>query len=429
MAKRRMSPADAAWLRVDRPENPMVVTAVLRLDGLVSLEELAALVRERLLARYPRLSRRVLAARVPWWPPSWQDDPAFDLSHHVVEDAFDGPLSGAGLPGLVGELMSRPLDLRRPPWVLHLIHGTDGRSAVVARLHHCIADGVALAQVLLAITDPDDHAQPLLIKGSGSPEPPRPVGPGRIVGAVVRTLAQALSYLSEPASALRGRTGTRKRAAWTGSHELQDVKRIAAVHGAKVNDVLLAAVAGGLRQQLIARGQQPVDVRVTVPADLRGAAHPVTAELGNRFGVVFVLLPASEPDAARRLQLVARRTAAVKSSLQAAGTFAILAMIGALPTVASGLAVSLLDSITSAVVTNVPGPRRRLRLAGATLDALVFWVPQVGRIGLGVSLFSYADTVTVGVVADARLDVDPGDLAAAIEAELAVLARAAPAPR
>ena len=234
------------------------------------------------------------------------------------------------------------------------------------------------------------------------------------------TTVQRRRSLGEPPTLLRRPLQTAKALAWTRPHDLDDVKDAARSHGVSVNDVLLAATAGGLRTHLLALGGPVADLRVLVPVDLRGGA-PVPADLGNRFGIVFVTLPVGEPDAVRRLRSVAASTRRLRKSAEAGATYTLLRMVGAMPPPMRRRAVATLDESASGVVTNVPGPREPLSLAGCRVDDVVFWVPQVGRISLGVSLFSYAGTVTVGVAVDAGIGVDPAALAEAIEDEIRVL--------
>ena len=162
-----------------------------------------------------------------------------------------------------------------------------------------------------------------------------------------------------------------------------------------------------------------------MPVDLRPPDEPVPSTLGNRFGLVFVRLPVSEPDEIARVRAVHERMGRVKAAEQAASTFAILAIVGALPSWAHRLAVRILGAKGSAVVTNVPGPRRQVFLAGARLVRVVFWVPQTGSVGLGVSILSYAGDVTVGVAADCNLVPDPVELTTAVQVELDALVRRA----
>ncbi len=402
----------------------MVVTAVLRLATPVSVDDLRAVVADRLVGRHARFAARLVPPRFGLGAPSWQRDHQLDLARHVLAatpvDA--APLDDDGLAVLVGDVMSRPLDLAHPPWQLHLARVGDG-CAVVARLHHCIADGIALAHVLLGLTEPASTS------GAGGGTSAAAAGRTRsrdqqrpstiaLAAGVVSTATRLLTSLGEPVSSLRGQPQGIKRVGWSRPHDLAAVKDAARRLEVSVNDLLLAAVAGGLRRHLVLRGEPLDDVRVMMPVDLRGAA---TDELGNRFGVVFASMPVAASTQHERLALVAARTGELKGSIQPGVTFGLLKLVGALPAVVGTIANAVLGSVATAVVTNVPGPREPLQLAGSRLDSLVFWVPQAGRTSLGISLFSYAGAVTVGVAGDAVLDVEPADLAQWIDDELQLL--------
>jgi GNAT superfamily N-acetyltransferase len=242
---------------------------------------------------------------------------------------------------------------------------------------------------------------------------------------VVRTGLGLLFATRDPRSRLTGRLGTRKVAAWTNRLDLGLVKRLAVALDSTVNDVLLGVTAGALRRHLTSHGDRAHDLRIFVPVNLRPPDEPVPASLGNRFGIVFVKLPVAEPDPVARVRAVHQRMAAVKAGAQAASTFAILAIVGALPSWGHRLAVRVLGAKSTAIVTNVPGPREPVFLAGARLTRLVFWVPQAGAVGLGISILSYAGDVSVGVAADHNLVPDPMQLTTAIEDELEALVRAA----
>jgi GNAT superfamily N-acetyltransferase len=262
-------------------------------------------------------------------------------------------------------------------------------------------------------------------------DPLAPRGPRQAAAAVrfgwrvVRTGLGLLFANRDPRTRLSGRLGTRKVAAWTGRLDLGLVKRVARALDSTVNDVLLAVTAGALRRHLVGHGDRPHDLRVFVPVNLRSPDEPVPASLGNRFGIVFVKLPVSVPDPVARVTAVRQRMRAVKANAQAASTFAILAIVGALPAWGHRLAVRVLGAKSSAVITNVPGPSEPVYLAGARLTHLVFWVPQAGSVGLGISILSYAGDVTVGVAADANLVPVPEQLTASIEEELDALVRLA----
>ncbi len=418
-----MPPQDAAWLGMGHPTNLMVVTAVLLLDGSPDEQVLRSLVQQRIADRYPSFRRRAVRTRRPWPRAVWRDDPGFDVASHVRTTPLTGPLD-VHLDPFIADLMSRPLDLGQPPWLMHLVCDPDGASALVVRVHHCVGDGIALAQVLLSLTDPQtpvsDAERPTsAVKQHNRTAATVLLTAIRVVGALVRVPLMP----HEPRTHLRGRLGTRKVVARGSGVDLALVK--AQAHGASVNEAVLAAVAGGLRRQLVASGERPTDLRVLVPVNLRPPRAAVPVLLGNHFGMVLVHLPVTEPDADQRLAQVRLRSSRAKASAEALATFVGLTVLGTLPVGIQALAARLLGARATAVVTNVPGPRHPVLLAGHRVLQIAFWVPQTGAVGVGISVFSYAGVISVGIAVDARLRSDPSTLARAIEDELggSVLAR------
>jgi len=235
------------------------------------------------------------------------------------------------------------------------------------------------------------------------------------------TLARIALLPPDPPTALKGRLGVMKRAAWSDPVPLSDVRAAGARAGGTINDVLVTAAAGGVRRYLAGRGDDVdrLDVRATVPVNLRppDQAH----RLGNRFGLVFLSLPLGVADPVERLAEVKRRMDELKSSLQPVVAFGALAAIGILPTRLQPLPVAFFGSKASMVLTNVPGPRERLYLAGEPVRSAMFWVPQSARMGLGISILSYAGEVLVGVAADAGLVPDPQGIVDGFHAELEAL--------
>jgi WS/DGAT/MGAT family acyltransferase len=213
-----------------------------------------------------------------------------------------------------------------------------------------------------------------------------------------------------------------KRAAWTRRFDLDDIKAVAHAEGAKVNDVLLAAAAGALRRYMAERGQSAdgLVVRAAVPFNVRPLERAF--ELGNRFALVFLPLPVSEPTTAGRLAALKARMDEIKGSPEPAVVFGILQTIGLAPKWAHRMVVKMFSEKCSAVMTNVPGPPQPLHLLGRRLDGIMFWVPQAGDIGLGLSILSFDGGVFVGVAADGGRVPDPNALTAAFEAEFDALA-------
>ncbi|MGE3844487.1 MAG: wax ester/triacylglycerol synthase family O-acyltransferase, partial [Vicinamibacterales bacterium] len=428
-----LAQVDSAWLRMDDPTNLMVVTGVLVLDRPVPSDRARALLETRLLA-FPRFRQRVVQSGAPASVPAWDDDPAFDLGHHfVVTDVGTGEEDG--LERLASRLMSEPLDARHPLWQFHFVPHYEGGSALICRIHHCIGDGLALIYVMLSLADEgtppgrekrDDRIESnpwdavaraiqatvtagLTVPGTVLREltamannPARVGELASTLTAGVGTLGKLLLMESDPVTPLKGPLVVQKRVAWSRPIPVADVRRIGRVTGATINDVLVSAVAGGLRRYLSAGGtalDQGLDVRAVVPVNLRPIeeAH----QLGNQFGLVFLSLPLGVDEPLDRLFEVRSRMGAIKRSPEAYLTYQLLRAIGAAPRQAFDFVVDVFQRKATAVMTNVIGPREPIRLAGVPLRQAMFWVPCAGRLGLGISVLSYAGNVWLGVASDA----------------------------
>jgi WS/DGAT/MGAT family acyltransferase len=204
----------------------------------------------------------------------------------------------------------------------------------------------------------------------------------------------------------KGKAGRKKVVAWAEPLPLDEVKAVGRALGCSINDVLLASAAGALRRYLVAKGDrvQGVELRAMVPVNLRPGDD---GELGNRFGLVTLLLPVGIANPLARLYEVHHRMAALKTSYQPVVAFGLLALAGVLPRMAQQEMLDLLANKATAVMTNVPGPQAPLFLAGARLGQIMFWVPQSGDIGMGVSILSYAGGVQFGLITDAGMVPDP----------------------
>jgi diacylglycerol O-acyltransferase / wax synthase len=461
----RLSSADAAWLHMDRPTNLMVINSVLLFDEPVDWDRVKEITQQRLVDRYPKFRQRVVESRLPLRPPAWEDDPDFALEHHMHHLALPAPGDAAALQELVGDLMTMPLDRNRPLWNEYMVDGFGEGSALIVRMHHCIADGIALARVMLSLTDsqpdagvgPLDQPRPsrngprvagLPLPGAGPFVSLARLGTGavrqgthiatsprhaaRLAGAVARdggTLVRLLLTPTDAATAIKGDPGISRRVAWTKPVALNEVKRIAHAHDATVNDVLLASVSGALRHYLKGRGGQVGEIQAMVPFNLRPLDKPVPRELGNKFGLVFLPLPVGTSGSYRRLVEVHKRMQEIKSGRDGAVSYAVLGAMGFTPEPVERRVVDLFSSKGTAVMTNVPGPKEPVYLAGTPVRSVLVWAPTSGHIGMSVSIFSYRGEVTVGLMVDAALIPDPGKIVKGVEKELRDLGRLEPERR
>ncbi|HEY0662592.1 MAG TPA: wax ester/triacylglycerol synthase family O-acyltransferase [Lysobacter sp.] len=431
-----MSKVDTAWLRMEQPTNPMMITGVLMFGEPMSVNELRRVIRQRWLA-YKRFTQKAVDTPAG---ASWQTDEDLDLDWHLQLTALPGRGGKRALERLVSQLASTPLDTGRPLWQFHLVERYDGGSALIARIHHSYADGIALVQVLLSLTDTTrepakgSNLQQAWLKQDGA-EVARRVGAAerymklgtRVVekgmemyrdpslagvlakegGEIARELLQAVTLSDDPPSLLRGKLGVSKRVAWAEPLDLEEVKAVGRACDCTVNDVLMATAAGALRDYMVGRGDNVdgLTIRATVPVNLRPLEH--AKKLGNHFGLVFLELPVGEGNPIRRVERVAECMNGLKNSRQAIVSFGLLAALGMAPSPLQSLALELFSRKATVVATNVPGPQQILYMAGCALREMMFWVPQTGSVGVGISIFSYNGRVHFGLIADAKLIPDP----------------------
>ena len=448
----RMSSADVAWLHMDRPSNLMVINSVLLFDEPLDVARVTEVIADRLVDRYPRFSQRVVESRWPLAPPRWETDPDFALEHHIHHRALPAPGDGAALQEFVGDLMTMPLDRNRPLWNAYIVDGYGGGAAIVCRMHHCIADGIALARVMLSLTDarPDAESDagiaPVAPQDGRSAVHRLAVGAARTGAGVARrgahamispayaaglagevgrdaeTLVRLLLTPADAATALKGEPGISRRVAWSSALSLTEIKDIAHRHDATVNDVLLAAVSGALRHYLQDHGGAVAELQAMVPFNLRPLDEPLPRDLGNRFGLVFVPLPVGTSGSYRRLLEAHRGMREIKHGRDGAVSYGVLAATGLTPEPVERRIVDLFTAKGTAVITNVPGPTEPVYLAGVPVRTVLVWAPTSGHIGMSVSIFSYRGEVTVGLMVDALLVPDPEQIVSRLERELGLLA-------
>jgi diacylglycerol O-acyltransferase len=445
-ATERMSGVDRAWLLMDRPANPMIVIGLLVLESRLDRTRLRALVAERFLCfqRFRCVPVGDLLGA------SWIESAQFDIDDHICCVALPAPAGQPELETLLGELASTPFNAERPLWSFHLVEHYRGGSALVVRIHHCYADGMALVRVLLSLCN-GTHTAP----GSDcAPSPTLLEGVTKLIPASItdalrgganllesgvhyllhpaempKVAGEALGFAGElahiavlpddPATNLKRPLSGVRRAAWATPLSLEEVRTVGHLLGCTVNDVLVSTLAGAVGRYLARAGDQVagLTIRATVPVNLRPEGDG--AALGNRFGLVFVDLPIGISDPLQRLYTVHEAMQKLKGSHQAIATFGLLSVIGTLPSALEDPAIAVFSAKASLVASNLPGPREPLLLAGIPISQLLFWVPQAGSIGTGVSMLTYCGQVQLGVISDRQAISDPavlvGDMAAEFE--------------
>lgn len=452
-----MSRVDTAWLRMDNDVNLMMIVGVWRIRPGIAYEALCERVQSKLL-KYRRFEQKVVEDAMG---AQWVTDKAFDIQHHVRKETLTrrrGEGAREALQARVGELCSQPLDRTRPLWQFHFIEDHEGGSALIARIHHCIADGIALISVMLSITDggaepparkqrhkPGDEEfdwfadaimRPLTdatvkaigLTGSGMAKsvemlanPQQPLqgtaDMARMGYQVVSDAASMLLMPDDSPTRLKGKPIGSKRVAWGEPLPLDAVKAIGKGLGCSVNDVLLACVAGAIGGYLRERGDDTTgqEIRAMVPVNLRPMEKAY--KLGNQFGLVPLVLPIGIVNPIERVYAVRARMQELKGSYQPLLAFAVLAVAGLLIKPMQDTLLGLFAKKATAVMTNVPGPAVPLKICGSTLEQVMFWVPQSGDIGVGVSILSYGGGVQFGLITDARLCPQPQEIIARFEPE------------
>jgi diacylglycerol O-acyltransferase / wax synthase len=448
----RMTGADAAWLHMDRPTNRMIVNMVAWFEQEPDWDAIRDAIRERWVGAYPRFRQRVKEPVVPLAPVAmteWQDDPEFDLDNHFRTARLPEPGDEQALHDYVEVQVSEGLPSDRPLWEVHLLSGyrtpsgSDG-GAILLRANHALGDGFALMHAVMALADQDEN------RGDQGPsaiiDPPADRAPlsglgsvrhyiadgvttgvgllrgnlalSRKMAARVTSLAKLAVVPQDRKTVLRQKLGVRKRVTWTRPVPIDAVRARAKDSGATINDVLLATIAGALGRYLRQHGNEVPDVGFMLPFNLRPLDRPMPRSLGNQFGLVYPTVPVRPMDDDERIAVVHERMQKIKLAKQANVVFTWVSSVGLTPAPIENALIDRYAGMSSLIITNVPGPRHRISIAGTEMTGLLFWVPTSGPVGVGLSLVSYAGELVVGIMVDASLVPDLDDFRGLLDAEL-----------
>ncbi len=448
-----LSTLDAGFLEAEDtdPHVSLAVGALAVLAG--PMPEFAPFVEglgER-LAEVPRFKQVLRTHPLDLGAPAWVDDAAFDISHHVRRAAVPHPGDDAALFRLIADLMERRLDRDHPLWECWIIEGLDdGQWAILTKIHHCIADGIATTQLLSRLSDDggDDTFASEIHPATESPNgvhlPHFTLNPFDWVGGIWRTsvavteaaarafegmleIGAALIRPAEP-SALSGHvTGMRRYAA--ARVPLNDVAKICKAFDVTVNDVALAIITDSYRAAFIRRGERPRarSLRTLVPVSVR--SHHALDEVNNRVSLLLPYLPVEEPDPVLQLRAVHSRLTKAKHSGQGQAGSLVVSATNLVPFAVTAWAMRALTRLPQravvTVATNVPGPRRRLHVMGQHVVRLLPILPIALGVRTGIAILSYADDLVFGITADYDAASDVDELATGIEGAAARLTRQA----
>ncbi|HVE75494.1 MAG TPA: wax ester/triacylglycerol synthase family O-acyltransferase [Actinomycetota bacterium] len=459
MVGEQLSPLDALFLNIERPNTPMHTAGVVIFDGSSEFQKVYENIESR-LPLVPRFFQRLAFVPLGLGQPFWVDDPSFDLSYHLRHAALPAPGTDEQLCDFAARVISRQLDRSKPLWEIYVIEGlTEGRSAIITKTHHAMVDGLSsmdLATVLLDFErEPAAHSSP---PEKPAPEPlPSPSSllaravskqvkevaslggalrtaasaPAKVAGTVRQTagaVARTAGSLVKPAadSPLNVETGLHRRFAMVRS-TLQTFKDIKNVAGSTVNDVILAVCADALGRLLRNRGERTegMSIRVMVPVSVRDETQKMA--LGNEVASLFPDLPIGKMAPLDRLAVIHDKLAGLKESGQALGADAIVNATRWAPPTLHALAARLgtRARLMNTVISNVPGPQVPLYSCGQMMLEPYAVIPLSRGQSLAIGVTSYNDGIFFGMNADRDAHPDLSVLAGYIDEAIGDLEQAA----
>jgi diacylglycerol O-acyltransferase len=406
---------------MDSAGSPADIAGLFVLDGSVDEDSLRRRVAARLLV-HPRFHQRVVEPRFRLGPPRWEAEPAGSFDQHFMTRSLPAPGGEAELHALVTELMNEPIDFRYSPWRICLITGYGSSVVVFSQLHHCMADGFVLVELLLSMADDvigtPIRTRPPIVNTAATLLASVARGARRVPGTLSGVLHLLMLSFDAP-TRFRGALSGKRRVAWSAPLALERVRALAHARRSTINDVLMTVLAGALREYLAEHGDPSRVFRAVVPVNLR--TQPLAASYertGNWFGLVFIELPLSTRERDARLRELKRDVDRIKASEEALASLVVLTLLGRVPELVEAAFKLLFARKGTVVVSNVAGPRGPFMLLGRQVREMLFWVPHPSGLSCGVSLLSYNGVVRVGVRCDEALIPDPERLTQVFEREL-----------
>jgi diacylglycerol O-acyltransferase len=437
---RRLSPQDNFFLLLESDESPLNIGSVGIFEGKLSFDDFFEMVRSK-MHMIPRYRQRIVPAPFNIARPTWEDDPYFDLSRHIVRVTLDPPGTHEQLMDLTARLYEGRLDRSKPLWELTVIEGLeDDRTAVLCKVHHCLVDGVSGVELLLVTMDVQPDPPPPLPPTEPYEPAPIPDDTTLFLDALfdnarealdrsldfqmsfarrdpseARGLASALEtdlpYIFRPMerAPFNGRLSGRRRFAGT-EFPFDEVRAIRNACGGTVNDVVLAVLGGALGRYLELHGQETAgrSLRVMTPVNARREDHSGT--LGNRISALMVDVPVGMADPVARLHAITEITKPLKESDIANGAATVFNSILSLPPPLLAVTADNMapNTIVNMVCTNVPGPMIPLYSVGHRMISAYPLVPLAWELGLGCAVMSYDRWLYIGLVADVATTPDVG---------------------
>lgn len=474
-----VAPGDLTWLHMDRPNNLMYVHGVIVLETRPDWDAVEDVLSNRLIARYPVFRRRAAKVDGRWvWQDDPTFSAENHVRRVTLHGAGTQHEVERYISGRFSEPFAENRPLWQIDLIDGITgpEGSVGTAIVLARFHHAIADGIRLVQVLLSLLDPvEGDVMPAMVGRAGvgrgrlgsARRVARHIASGTAdfaveMGSTItrspswvtrlhpRNLADNVAALGDPvrvvdsvtgvasegnklvntwrsvgrltlsgrpvAKAWRGTPGVEKKVSWISGLPLDVIRGIGKANGVTVNDVMLSAVSLGVTAYLAAKGEDDVEqINWLIPVSLSPIDATPAENLGNHFALVLMPLPLGIADKHRLLSEVHTRMTRIKNSAEPAVVFGVQRTIAETPPAISVPLTNFVANKAVGVLTNVPGPRAPMALAGTTVSSIFGWVPSSGDQPVGLCIFSYNGSVNIGIAADAGLVPDPGYLAECIE--------------
>jgi diacylglycerol O-acyltransferase / wax synthase len=449
---RRLTSVDASFLYFEKKEAPMHIGSVSIFDGEIPFDEFVSMVNSK-MHLLPRYQQIVIPDPFGIGHPTWEFDDYFDIKRHIFKVQINAPGSEAELVELAGQIFTPMMDRRKPLWDIHLVYGLEGkRTAMIARVHHCMVDGVSGVDLLKIVLDLSSEVPKILPGPESRPRAPRPDATRQFFDALIGSmqegmnrwmefqtglmnLTQALTneqsrrsmretsvtlpQLAAPISMLpfnRACSGNRKLV-WS-TFSFAEARAIRAALGGTVNDVVLTTLSGAVARYVKLHGQKTKrrQLRVMVPVSLR--QEDQRGALGNLVSMLPVEIPLDLADPVERFRHINQKTTSMKSARIAEGLNLFTALMGTLPAPVQAFTGALAMTPVPAfnmVSTNVPGPQVPLYAMGKRMIAYYPYVPVGYAIGCGCAIMSYDQHLYFGLTSDTQAMPDVEKLKEALE--------------
>lgn len=439
-----LSSLDAAILGIEDKTNLMMASGVLTFARPLDIDKLKVVLKQRWLTQR-RLRQRVVQANLPMAWPYWEEDPNFNLNAHVHRLALPAPGDRAMLQAFASDLVSTPLDFSKPLWQIHVIENYGEGGALLYRIHYVVGDGSALSALLMsapgtaASSAPGTAASATTAVLTSAGDIPQIAKQAVMAAMLGRRLAKKLviagldilsdpdkadDYVNkgvaythsslqlalkvlEPETVFPNKLGVSKQVAWSRPFSITEIDGLRAALGGTLHDMMVTVIIGGVRRYMVAH-DKPVNAarfRAAIPVNLRGNSGNVN--LGHKFGLVFLSVPLAMADPRERLAEVRARMDLLKQSPDAQTVYNLVSAFSFIPSVMQNAVAKQVGVLASAVITNVAGPTEARYFAGQKIEESMFWAPQSARVGLGITIFSLANDVYVGINADRNVLPDP----------------------